>query len=76
MSPDDLLAVTINNYLPMIFSGYRGLIGTNGQAKAANNIPNFPILKGVRLHTAFVTVSPSAPSGIKSISNTFSFTIQ
>ena len=51
------------------------MIGTNGLAKAAINIPNVPALKGVRIHTAFVTVSPSAPFGIKSISNTFSFTI-
>ena len=75
LSPDDLLVVTANNYLPAIFAGYRGVIGTNGQAQAAINIPADNRLIGVRIHTAFVTVSPSAPSGFKSISNTFSFTI-
>ena len=75
LSPDNLLAVSVTGLWPGIFSGYRGIIGTNGQAKAAINIPNFPVLIGLRLHTAFVTLSPSAPSGIRSISNTFSFSI-
>ena len=43
--------------------------------EAAIHIPNLPALIGVRLHSAFVTLGPSAPSGIRSISNTFSFTI-
>ena len=48
----------------------------NGQAKAAINIPNDSRLSGVKTHTAFVTLSPSAPFGIKSISNTYSITVQ
>jgi hypothetical protein len=75
LSPDDLLVVTANDYWPAIFSGYRGVIGANGQARAAIHIPNITALVGVTLHSAFVTISPPAPSGIKSISNTFSFRI-
>jgi len=29
----------------------------------------------VRLHSAFVTLDPAAPSGIRSISNTFTFSV-
>jgi hypothetical protein len=75
LSPDDLLMVTLNNYWPGIFSGYRGAIDSKGQAQAAIHIPNIPALIGVRLHSAFVTLSPWSPSGIKSISNTFTFSI-
>jgi len=46
-----------------------------GQAKAASNIPNITALIGQKIHSAFVTLDPQAPSGIKSISNLFSFTI-
>jgi hypothetical protein len=75
LSPDDLLLVTVNGYWPWIFAGYRGVIDSKGQAQAAVHIPNIPALIGIRLHSAFVTLDPQAPSGIKSISNTFSFGI-
>ena len=38
LSPDDLLVITVNDYWPWIFSDYRGMISTNGQAQAAINI--------------------------------------
>ncbi|MBN2491411.1 MAG: hypothetical protein JXQ29_11240 [Planctomycetes bacterium] len=72
---DDLLLATANNYWPRVFSGYRGVLDGQGQAKAGINIPYAPTLIGLRLNTAFVTISPSAPFGIQSISNTVSFTI-
>jgi len=75
LGPDNLLLVTVNNYWPWIFSGYRGVIDSKGQAQAAIHIPNIPALIGLRLHSAFVTLDPAAPSGIRSISNTFSFSI-
>jgi hypothetical protein len=75
LSPDNLLVVTVKNYWPWIFAGYRGVIGSKGQAQAAIHIPNVSALMGVRLHSAFVTLDPAAPSGIRSISNTFSFSI-
>jgi hypothetical protein len=75
LSPDALLSVSMSGLWPWIFSGYRGVLDQRGQAKAAVNIPSFLALVGTRIHTAFVTLDRQAPSGIKSISNTVSFTI-
>ena len=75
LSQDDLFFISVSNQTPSLFSGYHGVLDGQGQAKAAINIPNIPALIGLRLHTAFVTLSPSAPSGIRSISNTFSFSV-
>jgi len=75
LSPDGLLLVSTSGFWPGIFSGYRGVIDSKGQARAAIHIPNVPALIGLRLHSAFVTLSPSAPSGVESISNTFMFSI-
>jgi len=75
LSPDGLLVVTVMGYWPTVFSGYRGVIDSKGQAQAAIHIPNVPALIGVRLHSAFVTLDPAAPSRIRSISNTFTFSV-
>jgi len=75
LSPDNLLVVTVNDHWPSVFSGYRGVIDAKGEARATIHIPNQPALIGVRLHSAFVTLDPAAPLGIRSISNTFSFSI-
>jgi len=75
LSPDALLASTVGGFLPSLFVGFRGVIDNQGNATARINIPNLTILIGTHLHTAFVTLDPTAPSGIKSISNTFSFSI-
>jgi hypothetical protein len=60
---------------PSVFWGYQGVMDAKGESQAAIHIPSIPALIGVRLHTAFVTLDPQAPSGIRSISNTFSFSI-
>jgi len=75
LSPDGLLFVSTSGFWPGIFSGYRGVIDQNGKALATIHIPNATVLIGTRLHTAFVSLDPAAPSGIRSISNTDSFTI-
>jgi len=75
LSPDGLLALSVAGLWPAIFSGYRGLIDNRGRARAAIHIPNLLALIGTRIHTAFVTLDPAAPSGIRSISNTYSFSI-
>jgi len=72
---DKLLEVSVGGVLPTVFVGYQGVISANGQATAKINLPNIAALVGQRIHTAFVTVSSKAAHGIKSISNTFSFTI-
>jgi len=76
LSPDNLLVLSTGGLLPSVFQNYAGNLDATGSAKASLNIPPFPILKGVRIYTAFLTLAPSAPSGVKSISNTFLFTIQ
>ena len=75
LSPDSLLIVTVNNYWPSIFSGFRGVFDSMGLAGAAINLPNITALIGTRIHTAFVTLDPAAPSSIRTISSTYSFTI-
>jgi len=75
LSPDLLLGVTVGGLWPSVFSGYRGVLDWKAQAQATIHIPNLPALIGVRLHSAFVTLDPAAPSGIRSISNTFSFSV-
>jgi len=70
LGPDPLLAISVGGWWPSIFSGYQGVLDKRGQAQATIDIPNYPRLVGTRLHTAFVTLDPKAPSGIRSISNT------
>ena len=75
LSQGGLLDVSMNGLWLAVFSGCRGVIDNQGQARAAIHIPNIPARIGARLHTACVTLDPAAPSGIKSISNTLSFSI-
>ena len=71
----NLLVVSVGGYLPTIFQNYAGLLDAQGAATAYLNIPNIAVLKGIRIHTAFVSLKPTAPSGVSNISNTFVFTI-
>ena len=75
LSPDSLLLLSVGGLVPSIFKDYAGLLDAKGAAAAKLNIPNDPVLKGIRIYTAFLTLSASAPSGVSSISNTFLFTI-
>jgi hypothetical protein len=76
LSLDDLLVVSVKGLLPFIFQNYAGVLDAQGQASARLNIPGIPQLTGLRIYTAFVTVSASAPGGVQSISKSFLFTIQ
>jgi hypothetical protein len=76
LSPDPLLFTSLSGTAPWIFQNYTGVLDAQGQATAAIQIPNLPALKNLRIYSAFVTLSASAPSGIASISSTFLFTIQ
>ena len=75
LSPDVLFVLSIQGLFPTIFSNYIGIINNSGQGTAAINIPNTPLLIGIRIHSAFVTISGIQPSGIRSISNSYVFTI-
>ncbi len=72
---DALFSASVGGTLPAVFANYAGQIGASGSAFATLNIPPFAVLKGVTLHSAFVTFSAASPLGIKSISNTFTFQI-
>jgi len=61
---------------PAVFQKYAGGLDTKGQAKAKISIPALAALKGVRIHTAFLTLLSTAPSGVAHISNTAMFAIQ
>jgi len=76
LTPDDLMVITVGGYLPQVFVNYSGLLDKAGTAKAQIKILNNPALKGVRIHSAFVTLDPMAPFGISLISNTATFSIQ
>jgi hypothetical protein len=75
LSLDALLDASVNGYLPMFFKNYSGFLDASGKARADIVIPNIAALVGVRLHSAFVTLKAGEPWGIKSISNTFTFSI-
>ena len=75
LSMDNLLVVSTHDQWPTIFSGYRGTLDASGRASAAIHIPGFPALIGARIHCAYVTLDPRAPSSIRSISEVFAFVI-
>ena len=75
LSLDPVLMVSVQGQLPHIFSAYAGRLDGQGKAQAALHIPRGRALIGLRLHTAYVTIESSAPSPVKSISETVPFTI-
>lgn len=75
LSHDGLLDVSVSGYWPSVFSGYVGALDGSGSARARILIPRLQALIGARVHSAFLTLDPAAPSGVKSVSDTFSFSI-
>jgi hypothetical protein len=67
--------LSVTGVLPTIFQNYAGILNAQGVATARLAIPNSPFLKGVRMHTAYLTLLPGAPLGVASISGTHMFTI-
>ena len=59
----------------LLYKDYVGTLDATGSAAAEMRIPKIPALKGTRIYSAFVTLLPSAPLGVKNISNNFMFTI-
>ncbi|MBN2491061.1 MAG: hypothetical protein JXQ29_09445 [Planctomycetes bacterium] len=68
LSPDVLLALSVGNSLPSVFVNYSGVLDTSGTAKAGISLPAVPALVGISIYTAFVTLDPASPFGIRSIS--------
>jgi len=75
LSPDTILIASVSGHLPTIFTSYSGLLDGSGKGTASIHIPRLAVLVGIRLHSAFIVIKVGEPSNIKSISNTFSFTI-
>jgi len=76
---DWLMMLTVYGAFPMTFQNYRGVLTAQGLANppASFAIPPAPTFwLGLTVHTAYVTLSPSAPSGVNEISNTSSFLVK
>lgn len=76
LAVDSLLLASTGGQLPTVFAAYPGKLDAGGKASANLNLPNLPLLKGVRLYTAFVTLDPNAPSGVSQVSANVPVTIQ
>ncbi|MBN2489933.1 MAG: hypothetical protein JXQ29_03675 [Planctomycetes bacterium] len=72
---DDVLVASTGGALPSVFEAYSGYLDATGAGQARFHIPNIPLLVGIRFHTAFLTIKAGAPSNVKSISPTYSFTV-
>jgi beta-propeller repeat-containing protein len=75
LTPDRLLRATLAEKLPHVCSGYSGTLDALGEGHGAMWIPEHPNMVGLKLHTAFITLDPAAPSGIKSISSSYVHTV-
>ena len=72
---DGLLWISLSSLIPSMFVDYAGTIGSDGHARAALHLPDLPQTVGLKIHSAFVTLEAGAPSGVRSISNPYTFTI-
>jgi hypothetical protein len=75
VSADVLLLLSVSGFWPQVFQDFAGMLDGQGKASAAIHIPDDSKLIGTELHTAYVTIDPAWPSGIRSASETFSFRI-
>jgi hypothetical protein len=75
LSADGLLLVSVHDAWPQVFVNYRGVIGPDGEAQAKIVIPALASLVGAKINTAFVTLDPGAPSGIRDIADTVTIAI-
>ena len=73
--PDGLFFLSISNVLPAVFQNYFGVLDGSGKATGKLNIPAIPVLVGIDIYSAFITLSPTAPSGVKTVGCTKSFKI-
>jgi len=76
LSPDPIFAISVSGFAPAVFQSYSGALSNTGTATAKLNIPGAPVLVGLKIHSAYVTLDPQASSGIGTISNTVGITLQ
>lgn len=67
--PDALFVASVLGIMPQTFVNYRGVVQPDGRASALLRVAPLNSLVGLQLHSAFVTFDPSAPNGVRSISN-------
>jgi hypothetical protein len=68
LNVDLLLLLSLGGF-PPIFNGYVGVLDANGVSPGSIAPPNLPAIVGLQFVNAFVVLDPSAPSGIRTISN-------
>ena len=68
LDPNPLFLATAQDLLPSIFVGYRGRLSVSGNTTLSVRVPNLPVLAGIDLFTAGVTLAPAAPGGIHLVS--------
>jgi hypothetical protein len=73
MALDNMLMLSLTT--PAVFSGFRGTLDAQGNASGVINLPPGP-LAGLTIWVGFLTTAPGWPSGVKSTSGAFSFTVQ
>ena len=76
LDPDFVFLHSVHGRLPGIFVDYSGKLSPSGTATAALALPAEPALVGVGVYSAFLTLNPRSPSGVKSISNPYGFRVQ
>jgi hypothetical protein len=76
LAPDTLLWLSAGGMLPTTFRDYAGTLDASGRGNATLVIPPDSALVGIPVHTGFLTLCGTAPSGVQSISNTVGFQVQ
>jgi hypothetical protein len=76
LSPDALMGLSTGGLLPTVFKNFAGILDNAGKGQADVVLPNTPVIKGLRIYNAFVTVDARAPFGLQSISPSELFLIQ
>lgn len=70
------LSVGPSPFTPFVFPDTFGTLSASGTATARIFIPNLPLLIGGTIHGAFLTIDPSAPTSLRTISQRLSITFQ
>ncbi len=71
---DGLLWISLFSPAP-IFANYSGTLDSVGNGIALINLPNIPGIVGAKFYTAFLTLDPPSPNGVKHISTALPLTI-
>lgn len=68
LDPDPIFFASVGGSVPGVFAGFQGALSVAGSTSISIRVPNLPALAGLDLHTAGVTLRPSAPGGIHLVS--------